>query len=69
MMPAEMFECDVGACRMADPLAERRRSGFETLTQGANRLSLAVFAAAYIWLYVRLVSWRRPAWLLLPRTH
>lgn len=47
MMPAEMFECDVGACRMADPLAERRRSGFETLTQGANRLSLAVFAAPY----------------------
>ena len=29
-------------------------------------LSLAVFAAVYIWIYSRLVSWRRPAWLLLP---
>ena len=29
-------------------------------------ISLAVFAAVYIWLYTRLVSWRRPAWLLLP---
>ncbi len=28
--------------------------------------SLAGFAAAYIWLYWRLVSWRGPAWLLLP---
>lgn len=29
-------------------------------------VSLAVFAAVYIWLYSRLVSWRRPRWLLLP---
>lgn len=29
-------------------------------------LSLLVFATVYIWLYRRLVSWRRPAWLLLP---
>lgn len=28
--------------------------------------SLAVFAGVYIWLYSRLVSWRRPRWLLLP---
>ncbi len=28
--------------------------------------SMAVFAAVYIWIYSRLVSWRRPAWLLLP---
>jgi UDP-N-acetylmuramyl pentapeptide phosphotransferase/UDP-N-acetylglucosamine-1-phosphate transferase len=28
--------------------------------------SLVVFAAVYIWLYSRLVSWRRPGWLLLP---
>lgn len=28
--------------------------------------SLVVFASVYIWLYSRLVSWRRPAWLLLP---
>ena len=28
--------------------------------------SLVVFAAVYIWLYSRLVSWRRPMWLLLP---
>lgn len=28
--------------------------------------SLVVFAAVYIWLYSRLVSWRGPAWLLLP---
>ncbi|HLU15379.1 MAG TPA: glycosyltransferase [Burkholderiaceae bacterium] len=28
--------------------------------------SLVVFSAVYIWLYRRLVSWRRPAWLLLP---
>ncbi|VFR35880.1 Undecaprenyl-phosphate N-acetylglucosaminyl 1-phosphate transferase [plant metagenome] len=28
--------------------------------------SLVVFASAYIWLYSRLVSWRRPGWLLLP---
>ena len=28
--------------------------------------SLAVFCWVYIWLYSRLVSWRRPAWLLLP---
>src|SRR5690554_42038 len=28
--------------------------------------SIAVFSAVYIWLYRRLVSWRRPAWLLLP---
>ncbi|ETH93665.1 MraY family glycosyltransferase [Bordetella pertussis] len=34
--------------------------------------SLVVFAAVYTWLYMRLVSWRRPGWLLLPsviRTH
>src|SRR5690606_1715829 len=29
-------------------------------------LSMVVFAAVYIWIYSRLVSWRRPAWLLLP---
>lgn len=29
-------------------------------------LSMGVFAAVYIWIYSRLVSWRRPAWLLLP---
>jgi hypothetical protein len=28
--------------------------------------SLLVFSLVYIWLYSRLVSWRRPAWLLLP---
>lgn len=28
--------------------------------------SLVVFAGVYIWLYSRLVSWRRPRWLLLP---
>lgn len=28
--------------------------------------SLLVFSAVYIWLYNRLVSWRRPGWLLLP---
>lgn len=28
--------------------------------------SLLVFSAVYIWLYSRLVSWRRPGWLLLP---
>lgn len=28
--------------------------------------SLVVFASVYIWLYSRLVSWRRPRWLLLP---
>jgi UDP-N-acetylmuramyl pentapeptide phosphotransferase/UDP-N-acetylglucosamine-1-phosphate transferase len=28
--------------------------------------SLLVFAASYTWLYNRLVSWRRPEWLLLP---
>lgn len=28
--------------------------------------SLVVFASVYIWLYARLVSWRRPGWLLLP---
>ena len=28
--------------------------------------SLVVFAAVYIWLYSRLVLWRRPGWLLLP---
>ncbi|NYT62751.1 glycosyl transferase [Alcaligenaceae bacterium] len=28
--------------------------------------SIAVFCWVYIWLYSRLVSWRRPAWLLLP---
>ncbi|MFJ1301789.1 glycosyltransferase [Pseudomonadota bacterium AL_CKDN230030165-1A_HGKHYDSX7] len=34
--------------------------------------SLLVFAGVYTWLYIRLVSWRRPGWLLLPsvlRTH
>ncbi|MCJ9711556.1 glycosyl transferase, partial [Bordetella hinzii] len=34
--------------------------------------SLLVFALVYTWLYMRLVSWRRPGWLLLPsvlRTH
>ena len=34
--------------------------------------SLLVFAGVYIWLYARLVSWRRPGWLLLPsvlKTH
>lgn len=29
-------------------------------------ISLIVFAGVYIWLYSRLVSWRRPRWLLLP---
>ncbi len=29
-------------------------------------LSMTAFAAAYIWLYVRLITWRRPRWLLLP---
>ncbi|WP_322996930.1 glycosyltransferase [Castellaniella sp.] len=28
--------------------------------------SMAVFAGVYIWLYIRLVTWRRPRWLLLP---
>ncbi|RYH54857.1 MAG: glycosyl transferase, partial [Alcaligenaceae bacterium] len=28
--------------------------------------SLIAFASAYVWLYARLVSWRRPGWLLLP---
>lgn len=28
--------------------------------------SLLVFACCYVWLYARLVHWRRPAWLLLP---
>lgn len=28
--------------------------------------SLLLFSLAYIWLYSRLVSWRRPSWLLLP---
>ncbi len=28
--------------------------------------SLVVFCWVYIWLYSRLVSWRRPGWLLLP---
>lgn len=28
--------------------------------------SMLVFASVYIWLYSRLVSWRRPSWLLLP---
>ncbi len=28
--------------------------------------SIAVFCWVYIWLYSRLVSWRRPSWLLLP---
>jgi len=27
---------------------------------------MGLFSAVYIWLYSRLVSWRRPAWLLLP---
>jgi UDP-N-acetylmuramyl pentapeptide phosphotransferase/UDP-N-acetylglucosamine-1-phosphate transferase len=29
-------------------------------------VSLVVFALVYIWIYSRLVSWRRPSWLLLP---
>ncbi|HJD43658.1 MAG TPA: glycosyltransferase [Candidatus Paenalcaligenes intestinipullorum] len=29
-------------------------------------ISLLVFTLSYIWLYSRLVRWRRPAWLLLP---
>ncbi len=29
-------------------------------------ISLLLFAGVYIWLYSRLVSWRRPGWLLLP---
>lgn len=29
-------------------------------------ISLVVFSIVYIWIYNRLVSWRRPAWLLLP---
>ena len=29
-------------------------------------VSLLVFAAIYLWIYSRLVSWRRPMWLLLP---
>lgn len=29
-------------------------------------ISLVVFAAVYIWIYSRLVLWRRPSWLLLP---
>lgn len=29
-------------------------------------ISLVVFAAVYIWIYTRLVLWRRPSWLLLP---
>ena len=28
--------------------------------------SLLLFATVYVWLYSRLVSWRRPSWLLLP---
>jgi UDP-N-acetylmuramyl pentapeptide phosphotransferase/UDP-N-acetylglucosamine-1-phosphate transferase len=28
--------------------------------------SLALFSGVYIWLYIRLVTWRRPSWLLLP---
>lgn len=28
--------------------------------------SMLMFALAYIWLYSRLVTWRRPSWLLLP---
>ena len=28
--------------------------------------SMLCFAAVYIWLYIRLVKWRRPRWLLLP---
>jgi UDP-N-acetylmuramyl pentapeptide phosphotransferase/UDP-N-acetylglucosamine-1-phosphate transferase len=29
-------------------------------------LSILAFALVYLWLYSRLVSWRRPSWLLLP---
>jgi len=29
-------------------------------------LSLVVFSLCYLWLYARLVHWRRPRWLLLP---
>jgi len=29
-------------------------------------LSILAFACSYVWLYARLVHWRRPAWLLLP---
>ncbi|WP_323017020.1 glycosyltransferase [Castellaniella sp.] len=29
-------------------------------------LSMGVFAGVYIWLYIRLATWRRPRWLLLP---
>lgn len=29
-------------------------------------VSLLVFALVYIWIYSRLVSWRRPSWLVLP---
>ena len=29
-------------------------------------LSMGAFALAYIWLYIRLVTWKRPRWLLLP---
>jgi len=29
--------------------------------------SILVFSICYVWLYARLVSWRRPDWLLLPR--
>ena len=29
-------------------------------------VSIVVFSCSYIWLYARLVHWRRPAWLLLP---
>lgn len=29
-------------------------------------VSIVVFSLAYLWLYSRLVSWRRPSWLLLP---
>jgi UDP-N-acetylmuramyl pentapeptide phosphotransferase/UDP-N-acetylglucosamine-1-phosphate transferase len=29
-------------------------------------LSMGAFAAVYIWLYIRLATWRRPRWLLLP---
>ncbi|TAM89452.1 MAG: glycosyl transferase [Candidimonas sp.] len=28
--------------------------------------SLVLFSSVYIWLYFRLVTWRRPSWLLLP---
>jgi hypothetical protein len=28
--------------------------------------SIVVFSMVYMWLYSRLVSWRRPSWLLLP---